>query len=86
MYLFIFSYFYLFLYAIKNTCILLHRPPPRTTEQRISILNVHMKHMYQSGRVLVSDAPIGTVAHQKLKVSSKTEVLVIHIICIISFI
>lgn len=48
-------------------------PPPRTTEQRISILNVHMKHMYQSGRVLVSDAPIGTVAHQKLKEFENTK-------------
>merc|ERR1712151_399860 len=41
--------------------------PPRTIEQRVSILDVHMKHMFQAGRVLVSDAPIGTVAYQKLK-------------------
>jgi SpoVK/Ycf46/Vps4 family AAA+-type ATPase len=41
-------------------------PPPRTAEQRISILQVHTKHhMYAAGRLLVSDAPVGTAAaHQ----------------------
>ena len=39
-------------------------PPPRTTEQRMLMLNVRMKHMHQSGRALASDAPIGTFACQ----------------------
>lgn len=32
-------------------------PPPRTTEQRISILKVHTKDMNKAGRLLVRDAP-----------------------------
>lgn len=32
-------------------------PPPRTTEQRVSILRVHTRHMHQAGRLLVKDAP-----------------------------
>ena len=30
--------------------------------QRVSILNVHMKHMFESGRLLVRDAPENSVA------------------------
>lgn len=33
-------------------------PPPKTVEQRLSILKVHTQHMYQSGRLLVRDAPM----------------------------
>ena len=44
-------------------------PKPTTIAQRISILNVHMSSMYAAGRVLVSDAPDGTPAARKLKVS-----------------
>ena len=44
-------------------------PKPTTIDQRVSILNVHMNSMYVAGRVLVSDAPDGTPAAQKLKVS-----------------
>jgi vesicle-fusing ATPase len=32
-------------------------PPPRTAEQRISILKVHTNDMHRAGRLLVSDAP-----------------------------
>ena len=32
-------------------------PPPRTTEQRVSILKVHTAMMHEAGRLLVSDAP-----------------------------
>eukprot|EP00536_Pseudo-nitzschia_multiseries_P004271 jgi/Psemu1/295521/fgenesh1_pm.70_\ len=34
-------------------------PPPRTTPQRMGILNVHMKRMYEAGRLHVRDAPKG---------------------------
>ena len=37
-------------------------PPPRSVAQRMSILNVHMKHMFKSGRLLVRDAPVNSVA------------------------
>lgn len=37
-------------------------PPPRTNEQRMSILRVHTKSMYLAGRVLVKDAPPDTAA------------------------
>jgi SpoVK/Ycf46/Vps4 family AAA+-type ATPase len=37
-------------------------PPPRTVEQRVSILQVHTRLMQQAGRLLVRDAPIGTAA------------------------
>lgn len=37
-------------------------PPPKTVEQRISILNVHIRHMHTSGRLLVRDAPFGSAA------------------------
>lgn len=37
-------------------------PPPKTIEQKVSILNVHTRHMFQSGRLLVHDAPIGSAA------------------------
>ena len=45
-------------------------PPPRTVAQRVSILGVHMKSMYNAGRVLVRDAPVGTAADLRLKVSA----------------
>lgn len=37
-------------------------PPPRTVEQRISILKVHTREMQEAGRLLVRDAPEGTAA------------------------
>ena len=37
-------------------------PPPRTLEQRVSILKVHTNHMHRAGRLLVRDAPEGTAA------------------------
>lgn len=37
-------------------------PPPRTNEQRISILKVHTKNMREAGRLLVKDAPEGSAA------------------------
>jgi SpoVK/Ycf46/Vps4 family AAA+-type ATPase len=43
-------------------------PPPRTIEQRMSILSIHTKGMYEAGRVLVSDPPLGTAADRYLKV------------------
>ena len=43
-------------------------PPPKTVEQRVSILKVHMKNMFDAGRLLVSDAPSGTAAARKLQV------------------
>ncbi len=39
-------------------------PPPKTMEQRKSILEIHTRHMYTSGRLLVQDAPTGTAAAQ----------------------
>lgn len=43
-------------------------PPPRTVEQRVSILKVHMNSMFKAGRVLVRDAPTGTAAFKRLEV------------------
>ncbi len=40
-------------------------PPPRTTEQRVSILRVHTRHMHQAGRLLVRDAPAESAASRK---------------------
>jgi len=37
-------------------------PPPNTVEQRVSILQVHTKHMHLEGRLLVRDAPGGSSA------------------------
>jgi ATP-dependent 26S proteasome regulatory subunit len=37
-------------------------PPPTTNEQRESILKVHTKHMQNSGRLFVSNAPDGSAA------------------------
>lgn len=41
-------------------------PKPRTVTQRVSILNVHMKSMFEAGRVLVRDAPEGTAASRRI--------------------
>ncbi len=41
-------------------------PPPRTTEQRVSILKVHTKHMYAAGRLQVNDPPEGSTAEKLL--------------------
>jgi SpoVK/Ycf46/Vps4 family AAA+-type ATPase len=37
-------------------------PPPKSVEQRVSILNVHTRNMHDAGRLLVSDPPAGTAA------------------------
>ena len=37
-------------------------PPPRTPEQRVSILRVHTLQMFRAGRLLVSDAPLNSPA------------------------
>lgn len=37
-------------------------PPPRTVEQRVSILKVHVQHMHNAGRLLVKNAPEGSPA------------------------
>lgn len=42
-------------------------PPPRTLEQRVSILKVHASSMFRAGRLLVSDAPEGTAAARRLE-------------------
>ncbi|KAG7338816.1 ATPase family associated with various cellular activities AAA [Nitzschia inconspicua] len=42
-------------------------PPPRTVEQRVSILKVHTKHMFDAGRLQVSDPPPGTAAAHHLE-------------------
>ena len=41
-------------------------PPPRTLEQRVSILKVHTSNMHAAGRLLVSDPPEGTAAARHL--------------------
>lgn len=40
-------------------------PPPRTVEQRVSILTVHTRHMQDAGRLLVRDAPKGSAAAKR---------------------
>lgn len=44
-------------------------PPPRSLEQRVSILKVHTQSMHQAGRMLVSDPPPGSAADRILNVS-----------------
>jgi len=41
-------------------------PKPRTNDQRISILNVHMNSMFEAGRVYVSDSPEGSPSTRRL--------------------
>jgi len=48
-------------------------PPPNTDEQRISILKVHTKNMFQAGRVLVRDAPAGAAAELVQSLSSEDQ-------------
>ena len=42
-------------------------PKPRTVEQRISILSVHMNNMFKAGRLFVRDAPEGTAAWKRMQ-------------------
>ena len=42
-------------------------PKPKTVEQRVAILKVHMSNMIKSGRVLVRDCPEGTPAFKHLQ-------------------
>lgn len=44
-------------------------PKPKSVTQRVSILNVHTKNMFQAGRVLVRDAPKETAASRRISVS-----------------
>lgn len=46
-------------------------PPPRTVEQRVSILKVHTSHMHESGRLLVKNPPPGTAAYDDIKRKKK---------------
>jgi len=55
-------------------------PPPKTVEQRISIFQVHTRHMHEAGRLLVRDAPIGSAAskmasHHKVDLPTHDELL-----------
>lgn len=45
-------------------------PPPRTNEQRVSILKVHTKSMNRAGRLLINDPPSGTAASRYIQVRS----------------
>lgn len=45
-------------------------PPPRSLDQRVSILKVHTSNMHEAGRLLVDDPPEGTAAFQQIQVSS----------------
>lgn len=60
-------------------------PPPRTVEQRVSILKVHTKHMYDAGRLQVSDPPPGTAAAHHLEVSPFGEIFPWQLSLLISF-
>lgn len=42
-------------------------PKPKTVGQRISILSVHMNNMFETGRLLVRDAPEGTAAWKRMQ-------------------
>lgn len=50
-------------------------PPPRTTEQRVSILKVHTKHMLSTGRLQVNDPPPGTTAEKMLEKEENSNIL-----------
>ena len=41
-------------------------PPPKTTEQRVSIFKIHTKNMLAAGRLQVNDPPSGTTAERLL--------------------
>jgi SpoVK/Ycf46/Vps4 family AAA+-type ATPase len=43
-------------------------PPPRSLDQRVSILKVHTQNMHAAGRLLVNDPPAGTAASQHIQV------------------
>jgi len=42
-------------------------PKPKTVEQRISVLSVHMNNMFQTGRLFVRDTPEGTAAWKRMQ-------------------
>jgi len=42
-------------------------PMPKTVQQRVSILKVHMDQMYKSGRLLVQDVADGTPAKRRIQ-------------------
>jgi vesicle-fusing ATPase len=53
-------------------------PPPRTTEQRVSILNIHLRHMQRSGRLLVRNAPQYSAAASMTNDDSPTYQELLH--------
>jgi len=50
-------------------------PPPRTNEQRVSILEVHTKHMFAAGRLQVNDPPLGSTAEKMLEKENNSNIL-----------
>jgi hypothetical protein len=59
----------LMLFSPKRFEVQIEVPKPRTVEQRIAILKVHTESMVKNGRVLVKDAPYGSVAWKRLQAS-----------------
>lgn len=53
-------------------------PPPSTVEQRVSILNIHLRHMQRSGRLLVRDAPNYSAAASMTSDDSPTYQELLH--------
>lgn len=47
-------------------------PPPRSINQRVSILRVHSHSMHEAGRLLVADPPIGTAAHRYIEMHASS--------------
>jgi SpoVK/Ycf46/Vps4 family AAA+-type ATPase len=50
-------------------------PPPRSLNQRVSILKVHTQNMHEAGRILVNDPPSGSAADRVLQVRMRTLLL-----------
>lgn len=53
-------------------------PPPKSLDQRISILKVHTHSMNDAGRLLVNDPPTGTAAERYLEVRTFSSVAIYH--------
>jgi vesicle-fusing ATPase len=50
-------------------------PPPRTVEQRVSILKVHTKDMNKAGRLMTRDAPEFSPASRRATINKDNELL-----------
>jgi len=50
-------------------------PPPRTNEQRVSILKVHTQHMFTAGRLQVNDPPPNSPAALQLENMENSKLL-----------